>query len=274
MYQSVAIICKNEEEARKLMEKHGSEFKVEPYIYTTVNEAVKQVDYRTQLIINQYKEELKEIEGKDSKEALELMNEIEKYEGWLNWSEEEKLNKYKNGYNMELFEDGKGNLLTTYNEEAKWTDYEIGGVFEEYLPIKDDKKEKYGCKAGDPCYVAVADLEDVNFFNSFSVEEKVNLELIWYVMVEEENIQSEERDDLLGRYLSKDNFIKENTTITTNAILLPNGEWHDDKVKSFIGRYASKESSREFFENYFNILDLDKYKGYKIFIAGYEPYVG
>lgn len=124
-YETLAVICKDPKDVDKLMEKYGDDYKVDPYFYTTEKEAIGYVEFRANLIIKGNTEDLSKLEDKNSDEAEYLRSGIESMERYLNWSDREKLDKYKDMYTFELIEDGKGNLLTNYNPDPRWIEYEI-----------------------------------------------------------------------------------------------------------------------------------------------------
>lgn len=73
---------------------------------------------------------------------------------------------------------------------------------------------------------------------------------------------------LLNRYGTKEEYIKSMTMFKTYAILTPDGEWHEPGKMGWFGTNdATVDSEKEFEENYFNILDREKYKNHLIVIV-------
>lgn len=69
------------------------------------------------------------------------------------------------------------------------------------------------------------------------------------------------KDYYLERYKTRDNFIKTVNSFRTYAILTPDSKWHEPGQMGYFGMNdASVEDEVSFDKNYFNILDLEKYK--------------
>lgn len=185
-YDTLAVICKDPKDVDKLMEKHGDEYKVDRYVYISIKDAIFNVEDQARTYIKRYEYELSKLEDKTSSEAQSLLEDIDLMNEYLKWSDEKKLQKYLQGMGINLYEDN-GNLLTDYNKDARWIEYEV--LDEEPVKVKD---------------------------------------------------------------IDKSNFI-------TDAILLPDGTWYDNREPYFIGRFANDKTRKKFKEEYFNILDTDKY---------------
>lgn len=144
-YETLAVICKDPKDVENLMEKYGEDYKVDPYFYTTEKEAIGYVEFRANLIIKGNTEDLSKLEDKNSDEAEYLRSGIESMERYLNWSDREKLDKYKDMYTFELIEDGKGNLFTTDNPDPRWREYEI--LSEDPLKVSEINKINFTTNA-------------------------------------------------------------------------------------------------------------------------------
>lgn len=160
---------------------------------------------------------------------------IHKYWGYTSYSKEHE-NRY--GY--------------WYNENSKWDWYQIGGRWSNLLTTNKGK-------------VNQALLKDVIFdvSDEATVEE---LTEVWNLATKNENTLTKEEKNRkieLGifykseyynkRYGTKEQFIKENTSFSTYAVVTPDGKWHEPGEMGWFGvSFAEAESSRNFVNNYYD----------------------
>ncbi len=214
-------------------------------------------------------EKLKAKEGKDDNlieriESLEkqLANDQEKlktytdedyYEEKRQWWEDDMVNENED-------------LLSTYNPDSKYDYYVVGGRWENSLKIKEDRLSEY--PDNHMGYVDSAKVSDVDFFYVDPVS-AVNSGRFWDIKVEGAPLKEGEKepfslynkDYYLERYKTRDNFIKTVNSFRTYAILTPDSKWHEPGQMGYFGMNdASVEDEVSFDKNYFNILDLEKYK--------------
>lgn len=214
-------------------------------------------------------EKLKAKEGKDDN----LIERIESLEKQLA-NDQEKLKTYTDEDYYEekrqWWEDDmvaeNGDLLSTYNPDSKYDYYVVGGRWENSLKIKKDRLSEY--PDNHMGYVDSAKVSDVDFFYVDPVS-AVNSGRFWDITVEGASLKEGEKkpfslynkDYYLERYKTRDNFIKIVNSFRTYAILTPDSKWHEPGQMGYFGMNdASVEDEVNFDKNYFNIVDLEKYK--------------
>ena len=139
----------------------------------------------------------------------------EHYKEYRDKSDEECWTMMADGYTT----DEKGNIYTTYNPQAKWDWYEIGGRWSGYLRVNDQ-------------HVNTARVAEIDF----SIDEDVYRKSLrfWDVVVDHAPEESDERySSLFGEnyyrdyYGDRETFARRQTMFITHAVITPNGIWHE-----------------------------------------------
>ncbi len=245
---------------------------MKPYVEYTREGAVADEKESLKKRIKNVSEGLKKLKAKEEKDD-NLIERIESLEKQLA-NDQEKLKTYTDEDYYEekrqWWEDDmvneNGDLLSTYNPDSKYDYYVVGGRWENSLKVKEDKLSEY--PDNHKGYVDSAKVSDVDFFYVDPVS-AVNSGRFWDITVEgaplkegeEEPFSLYNKDYYLERYKTRDNFIKTVNSFRTYAILTPDSKWHEPGQMGYWGMNdASVEDEVNFDKNYFNILDLEKYK--------------
>lgn len=245
---------------------------MKPYVSYTKEGAIADEKDNLQKRIKNVSEGLEKLRAKEEKDD-NLIERIESLEKQLA-SDQEKLKTYidEDYYEekRQWWEDDmvaeNGDLLSTYNPDSKYDYYVVGGRWENNLKIKEDRLSEY--PDNHMGYVDSAKVSDVDFFYVDPVS-AVNSGKFWDIKVEGAPLKEGEKepfslynkDYYLERYKTRDNFIKTVNSFRTYAILTPDSKWHEPGQMGYFGMNdASVEDEVSFDKNYFNILDLEKYK--------------
>lgn len=251
---SLAVILKdgNLESLDSIMEKFDNNKEVEKYINYTKEEAINTGKKVIRNTFEKYNRFLIEEETKDktNKEYIdEIKEDIRDYAKKIeHYTDEDYYDYIAYDYTEDMI-DKEGNLYSTYNPNSKWESWEIGGRWNNYLTLKREK-DNYPI-----LNTNVAKIKDIDFDY---VSEKVvkRYEAIWEQEVDGKYQETGERftmytkGQLLNKYKTKENFIKTVTEFRTHAILTPDGTWHEP-IQT---------------EDYFKILDKEKYKDHILYI--------
>lgn len=127
--------------------------------------------------------------------------------------------------------DKDGTIYTEYDKEARWTIFDIGGLYRDTLPIKKDRIRDYSFNL----FATVAKVQDIDFYY-IDKNRIVELSNIWEDIVEN-NIARDDfglsKDLLVFQYKTKGNFISENVCFRTDFILT-NDQWIDVEYDSVL----------------------------------------
>ena len=147
-----------------------------------------------------------------------------------------------------------GNLYTTYNPNAKWDWWEIGGRWHDFLKLKDG---------------TFADSARVGEIDFSIDEEKYKKALrFWDIVVEHKPLEPNEKSPLLAfreeYYLSfygnRETYARRQAQFSTFAVVLPNGIWEEKGQCGWFGMSdETPKAAAEWEDNY-----------YARFIEGYE----
>lgn len=286
-HYSVAVITKSgtEEEVANLLSSFNENLEVEPYLVYTREYAIKEGKKKAKRYLKWYineKENIKNNSAKYDQETYENKlkyadEQIEKYSNYDERTDEQYYKIFLNGdfdncTLEELKEDGyiddEGNIYDTYNENSKWDRYVIGGRFKNSLKIKG--KNTLSCDSEKISNV------DFEYKNPEYIEYQKKF---WEFATGEIQPTEEEKkqylwdlcpskESLIDRYGTKENYLKKMSEMRTYAILLPDGTWYEPGRTGWFGlSNAETDAEREFDENYFKILDREKYKDYYITIV-------
>lgn len=162
----VAVFTEEGQDMDELLEPFCVENDVAPYIWMTKEEVIQKVKDRIAAFEMSFYQEYKEspeefikIHSHYKKLLHSVQNEFEKE---LEWSDEQ---CYQ--YGVELYEpegiDENKNFLTTYNPNAKWDRYEVGGCWDNLLKVENGGLTQR-CNSAN-----VRDVEFPNNFTTFAV---------------------------------------------------------------------------------------------------------
>lgn len=291
-HYSVAVITKSgtEEEVVNLLSPFNENLDVEPYMVATKKEAIEEGKEEAKTSLEYYIKQKEKLE-KDidnhfsllSKEEYEnrmddINEEIKKYSDYDKWTDEQYYQEYINynfgsthdigGLKEDGYIDDEGNIYDTYNENSKWDWYVIGGRFKNLLKIKGENTlscDSEKISNVDFEYKKPEYIEYQKKFWEFATgeiqpTEEEKKQYLWGLCPSKES--------LIGRYGTKENYLKKMSEMRTYAILLPDGTWYEPGKMGWFGlSNAETDAEREFDENYFKILDREKYKDYYITIV-------
>ena len=184
-HYAVAVFHMPDQDIDELLAPYDENLETEPYLRYTKQEAIK---------------EARALYGPD-------------------YTDEELYEIIADGY----IKDDDGNLLSTYNQNAKWDWYVIGGRFSDMLKLK---------ASGD--WTDSAKVADIDF--SPDEEEYQSAIRFWEVVIDGEALRDGENSEdfytfykpeyLKGRYLTKENYASLRAAFHTYAVITPDGEWH------------------------------------------------
>lgn len=268
---SVAVISKTPEDIDKLLAPFDEQLEVKPYLVKTKKDAIKEGRLKVKDNLK-YNKEYFLSHPKDIA-VKAIIGELSTYRTWSNedfynyfinstfWDSKEEL------IEKELIKNN-GDIYDTYNNNSKWDWYVIGGRYSGLLRLKKDIG--YG--------VDQALVKDVNF-NYVDKDELADSKRYWDIIVEGHTPTKDEKERmeygimpskeyLIENYSNKFNYLKEVFDFKTYAILTPDEAWHKPGQVLYFGMSsASEEDHKDFSENYFNILDVEKYKDHYITIV-------
>ena len=268
-HYSVAVISRNPANVERMLEKYEEDLEVSPYVEFTKEEAI--LKFR-----NNRKEDLKTfkkaLEDADSERKKDLLYAIEKKKKDLNLSDEEtyeKIAQYWYGRNLKDLGDDDligpdGEFLSTSNPNPKWDWYTEGGRFAGLKLKGKDFDPNLNC----------AKISDIDF--GVDESKRKDLERFWNLATGKEKPKEEDHffpfykpEHYINRYGTMENYVKEEASFRTYAILTPEngGTWYEPGQMGWFGMSnANIDEEREFSENYFKILDIEKYKDYYLTI--------
>lgn len=273
-HYSVAVISKNPDYVEMMLGKYEEGLSVNPYIEFTKEEAISKFRNDKEKSLKNLKKALENADFKRKKDLLDIISKCKKD---LKLSDEEVYEEFAEyWYGRDLRDLKEGNLigpngefLSTISPDPKWDWYEKGGRWDGLITLKREKET-------DPVIrTNVAKIKEIDF-NYASPEDKKYNEMLWEKVVEGKHQDNHElfifydKDYLLDRYKTKENFVKSVTEFRTYAILTPeNGStWYEPGQMGWFGMSdATLDEEREFSENYFKILNVEKYKDYYLTIV-------
>lgn len=258
---SVAVITEKPDEVDIVLEPFNENLEIPPYVELTKKETVEKSKEEILDKIKNIQKIIQRGQGTDWHEKT-LLN----YQNLEAWTDEDYYKDYiKCNYfdNLETLKkegiiDEKGNIWSTYNPNSKWDWYVEGGRFSEMLKIK-NKKE----------FVNQALVKEVDFGY---VDKDLVLETgeYWDFAMNNEitNPIYPNKEYLIKTYDNKEEYIKEMTSFRTYAILTPEGKWYEPGKMLYFGvSSADKKEKKDFFNKYFKMLDINKYKNCYITIV-------
>lgn len=215
-HYTVAVFTKENQSIEELLEPFYEGMEVEPYIYKTKEEVLNEIEKHC-------------IKNEELKEKYSKLSDREKIADWNGWE------------NL----DGEDNLLSTYNPNSKWDWYEVGGRWSRLL------KTKNGYNV-DSCLVKDLDLT----LDKEAYEKAIRF---WELVVEHQQLRDGEEKPFnlykeeyyIKRYETKENYAKKMSTLSTYAVLTPDGEWHEPGRMGWWGMsHADHNSEKAWDEGY------------------------
>lgn len=272
-HYSVAVISKNPADVGMMLGKYEDCLSVSPYTEFTKEEAILKFRNDKEESLKNLKEAL---ESANFKRKIDLLYAISKCEKDLKLSDEEvyeEFAQYWYGRNLKDLEEDNligpdEEFLSTSSPDPKWDWYVEGGRWNGLITLKREKETDPVIRAN------VAKIKDIDF-NYASPEDKKYNEMLWEKVVEGKHQDNHElfifydKEYLLDRYKTKENFVKSVMEFRTYAILTPeNGStWYEPGQMGLFGMSNDNlNEEREFSENYFKMLDVEKYKDYYLTI--------
>ena len=173
-------------------------------------------------------------------------------------------------------EDG---IYDYYNPDAKWDWYEIGGRWPNSLKVKKDAQFNMGGhygKMGTPegkgryRWVDAAPLCEIEWdlMNTISPEQKKKASEFWdkYVLNQDPNYDAKfayKREYYLGRYKTKEEYIKRTNIFTTHDLLVEDREWVTVGEMGWFGCDGSTyDSETDYIKQFYDIVKAPEYQNY------------
>lgn len=269
---SLAVILKDDESVYldDVLDKFDEGREVDKYIAYTKEEATNKAKERIKGSFENAKKRLVEEKAKDEPDEnwIKRFEEgIAYYEPMVNTYTDEDYYNYIAEDCSEDMIDNEGNIYSTYNPDSKWDWWEIGGRWNGLITLKREKET-------DPVvHTNVAKIKDIDF-NYIDPEKRKYNEMLWEKVVEGKHQDNHElfttynKEYFLNRYKTKENFAESVAKFRTYAILTPDGVWHEaGQIGLFGVSGATEDNEKAFDENYFNILDREKYKDYLLVVV-------
>ena len=215
-HYTVAVITKtdSELELRELLAPFDENIEVEPYLYRTKEQIIKESKERKE----RWKQKVEEETSVDKLKEYLLAPSYKHTREYLDAETDEDF------YQIEACEDmigEDGNEYLTYNPESRWDWWDIGGRWS--YSLRDYEGEYHDTlRIADWDYNYI-DPEDVTYYSRF-----------WEILVEGAEPTEEEKNKhwslykpeyYIEKYGNKSNFIKTQLTFSTYALLTPDGEW-------------------------------------------------
>jgi len=223
----------------------------EPYVSMTKAEIVQRERDTMKLIYrNQYAEWQKDPEEFEKTATPEHIKQLRALPRTMRRTDEQ---IYKDQIKMydetEISEDGE--ILSTYNPDSKWDWFEVGGRWHGMLILKD------GCigERGSPSYGSklsenydAAWVKDIDFV---AMMEKLMDNLPPYAEALEQSMMKPEY--FKEMYPTEDDYIKQQASFSTYAVVTPDGEWYEPGEMGWWGMSsASADEKREWNGYYYD----------------------
>lgn len=259
---TVAVITKDGD-YEKALAPFDENITVEPYVSKTVAQLVEHVKERKE------SHDRCVAEGRDD-------SWFDKHYGNVNWDDDKSIHEayVKLWKDDEMF-DEEGNELSTYNPKSKWDWYSLGGRWIGSLKLKEGSKRLKESQISliypelpEEDYTDHAQVKDIDW--TPDPKEVHKYTRIWEIVVENSPIGEDEdelrtpvrfagsKEDLLEEFGTKENYVREQTTFSTYALLY-NGEWIEPGEMGWWGMSSATKGSRKKFKEVFRdiIANLD-----------------
>ena len=257
----------SEDELEQLLEPFWEELEVEKEVEYTKEEAMQRGKEYLEMCLESHKNRLKSLEEEESK-TEDILKDIDTEKSNIkdledklkNNTDEDFYNVIAEDYDEDLI-DEDGNLYSTYNKNAKWDWYVVGGRWSGMLRLKERSRKDYAGQL----YVDSAQVKDIDF-EYIDPEAVKKSSRFWDIVVEgkelipgEEKPFSYDKDYYIRRYKTKGNFVREQNTFATYALLMEDGRWFEPGQMGWFGvSSATAEDEAQFQEEYLDILNREE----------------
>ena len=225
-HYTVAVITKDGDYESALAPFDES-LEVEKYIRKTREETIEKCKYEKQQYENSNDEKYKKWFESSSWSKIDYTNDETIIKTFLEEMGDEDYDEY-------------GNEWSTYNSDSKWDWYSVGGRWNNMLKLKNGERTNSAIVKN---LDFAPDLEKVEYYKRF-----------WEVVVEDSSLKNEEKEEdfktywnknyYLKTYSTKENFVKEQTSFNTYAILYK-GEWIEPNQMGWFGCSHADENDYE-----------------------------
>lgn len=231
-HYTVAVITENED-IESALAPFNENIEVEKYIRKTREETIEMC--------------------KHEKQRYEISND-ETYKEWFESSSWNKIDYTNDETIIKTFleemgdeaYDENGNYWSTYNPDSKWDWYEVGGRWNNMLKLKNGERTNSAIVKN---LDFTPDLKHVERHKRF-----------WEVVVEDSPLQEGEKQEdfrsfynknyYLKTYSTKENYVKEQTSFSTYAILY-HGEWIEPNQMGWFGCSSANKDEHEAYREKF-----------------------
>lgn len=165
-------------------------------------------------------------------------------------------------YGQELTEEG---IMTTYNPNAKWDWYVIGGRWSGYLKKKNDKEDRDNISNYSNDINSFAKIKDIQFTKEISEERRETLKEKYTELIEKGDFYTAEY--YKKKYPTYEDYEKDSITFKTYALLTSDGKWHEPGEMGWFGcSSATLEKERSFSENYSKLIAKEDEENYFVLV--------
>lgn len=235
--------------------------KVEKYIRTSREELIKECKEKKEKYENTDDEKYKNLFENSSWNKIDYTNDETIIKTFLEVMGDDDYDK-------------DGNEWSAYNPNSKWDWYQVGGRWCGSLKLKKPIKQEVKSEPSimslmanaqetleellDDCKTDHAQVKDIDFAPDLERVEK--FKRFWEVVVEDSPLKDEEKEEdfktfwnknyYLKTYSTKENFVKEQTSFSTYAILY-HGEWIEPNQMGWFGCSHASQNENEEYRNRF-----------------------
>ena len=239
----VGVIHKPEQDIEELLAPYDEGLEVESYVYRTKSEIIK----AAKEIVNNYNEDPDWYNNDKYRK-----NWIKKY---LDAKTEEEL--YEAEISPDTYEyDEDGNELTTYNPDAKWDWWVVGGRWSDTLLVPRDKVDKTYLEYmdDDEEYWCTNEAKISDIFFGIDPRKYEDYYNWWKDNVEAPDEKWDsfyKKEYYTDNYTDADDYAKRCCAFSTFAVVTPDGKWHERGEMGWFGCSGeSPEEGRDWDENY------------------------
>ena len=194
-------------------------------------------------------------------QVIDAMREELSSEDFEKMSEDEIIKEACDWYGCTLDDDG--DLISTYNQYAKWDYWVVGGRFSGLFPIIPSAVEGYHGSE----YVDEAFVRHIKWYNPLDEETKQEYIKWWSVNVEGEPGEKDrycfwKPEYYKERYKDVETYIKTKETFCCHAVVTPDGIWHEPSEMGWFGCTDGDPADElewdlHFKENFIDTADFD-----------------
>lgn len=252
MSHFTVLVVTKDGDYEKALAPFDETLEVEPYISETKEEIIQNEKVRYE----RYKQGLSNGENDEW---------FEKYNKGVDWSDDDSIIKHYYEYWSDEEHDEDYNRLSTYNPNSKWDWYSLGGRWintlklkEKVAPIAESRPSLIQFELPEDGYTDHAQMKDIDF--TPSKKEIKNAERFWEVVVEEQPLRPDEKEEdfhtwwkkeyYLDKYGSKEEYVRCQTELFTYALLYE-GEWIEPGEMGWFGMENSTKDSNEWYRERF-----------------------